>query len=181
MQFHKRLGTALCFLGNVRPKEGDAETGKLPSTGMLTQPEDWDPGSNSVLALIGKICQSPWNGVKGNCFQPVLLPSNRTAQQVRGKQSESCPWNKCQDMRACLPPLFTAAQIFFPFFRCSTPNPTRWKKSSWISVCYCTSKSSPSEENHEVPTKRTSKAMLLYHVLSHLTTRQEQLLQMCFF
>lgn len=181
MQFHKRLDTALCFLGNMRPKEWDAETGKFSSTGMPTQLEDWDLGGNSLLALTGKICQSPRNWVRGNCFQPVLLPSNRTAQQVWGKQPESGPWNKCQATRACLSPLFTAALIFFPFFKCSTPNQTRWKKSSWIDACYCTSKSSPSEENHKVPTKSPSTAVLLYHILFHLITRQEQLLQMCFF
>lgn len=135
MQLYKRLGTALCFLGNVRPRELDAEIGKLPSPGMPTQTEDLDPGSNSLLALIGKICQSPWNGARGNCFQPVLLPSNRTAaQQVRGKQEGNCPWNKSQDMRVCLSPLFIAAQILFPFFKCSTPNQTQWKKSSWINI-----------------------------------------------
>lgn len=117
MQFHKRPGTALCFLGNARPKEWDAETWKLPSTGMPAQPEDWDPGSNSLLALIGKICQSPWNGARGNCFQPALLLSHRTAQQVQGKQWEDGPWNKCQGMKACLSPLLTAAQIRLPIFQ----------------------------------------------------------------
>lgn len=164
----------------MSPKEWDSENGKFSSTGMPTQPEDWDPGGNCLLALIGKICQSSWNRVRGNCFQPVLLPSNRTAQQVRGKQPENGPWNKCQDMRVCLSPLFTAALIFFPFLKCSTPNQTQWKKSPCINTCYCTSKSSP-EENNKVPTKRSSTAMLLYHVLFHSITKQEQLLQMCFF
>ena len=50
------------------PMKGKHRLGSSPRLECLHSLQDWDLGSNSLLALTGKFCQTPWNWVRGICF-----------------------------------------------------------------------------------------------------------------